>query len=90
MKTLSPVRSRCVSALRSLRLAHRLEAAYGDKRGDVQLQPEEKAKKDLKRLPDVRQDLVDRIKKQIAEGTYMTPEKVRKAISELLKELPDS
>jgi len=48
---------------------------------------EERAIRDLHELPEIRQELIDRIKKEIAEGTYMTPEKLRQAILELLREL---
>ena len=41
----------------------------------------------LSRLPDIRQDKVDAVKKQIAEGTYLTPEKLEKAIDNLLRDL---
>lgn len=41
----------------------------------------------LKQLPDVRQDLVDRIKEEIAQGSYETPDKIEQAIDELLSDL---
>jgi len=41
----------------------------------------------LSRLPDIRQDLVDAVREQIAKGTYETPEKLAKAIDNLLAEL---
>jgi negative regulator of flagellin synthesis FlgM len=41
----------------------------------------------LSRLPDIRQDLVDAVREQIAKGTYETPEKLAKAIENLLAEL---
>jgi negative regulator of flagellin synthesis FlgM len=41
----------------------------------------------LSRLPDIRQDLVDAVKEQIAKGTYETPEKLAKAVENLLAEL---
>lgn len=40
----------------------------------------------LRHLPDVRQDLVDRVRAAIAEGTYETPQKLELAISRLLEE----
>jgi len=51
------------------------------------LRLEERVRRDLEELPEIRQELVDRIKKEIAEGTYMTPEKLYNAILELLKEV---
>lgn len=41
----------------------------------------------LSELPDVRQDLVDRVKAQIAAGQYETPQKLDAAIEALLEDL---
>lgn len=41
----------------------------------------------LKDLPAVREDLVASVRKQIAEGTYETPEKLDAAIDQLAREL---
>lgn len=41
----------------------------------------------LRELPEIRQDLVDRIKAQIEEGTYDTPDKIDGAIDAFLEEL---
>lgn len=41
----------------------------------------------LSSLPEVRQDLVDRIRNEIASGQYETPEKLDQAISGLLDDL---
>ena len=38
-------------------------------------------------LPEIRQDRVDQIRKQIAEGTYETPEKLQIALDRLLGEI---
>jgi negative regulator of flagellin synthesis FlgM len=38
-------------------------------------------------LPDVRQDLVNRIRSQIAAGTYETPDKMSVALDRLLDEI---
>lgn len=38
-------------------------------------------------IPDVRSDLVARVKAEIANGTYDTPEKMDQALNALLKEL---
>jgi negative regulator of flagellin synthesis FlgM len=38
-------------------------------------------------LPEIRQDLVSDIRRQIAEGHYETPERLEAAIDELLSEL---
>jgi flagellar biosynthesis anti-sigma factor FlgM len=41
----------------------------------------------LSRLPDIRQDKVDAVRQQLARGQYETPEKLQKAIDNLLAEL---
>jgi negative regulator of flagellin synthesis FlgM len=38
-------------------------------------------------LPDVRTELVDRVKAEIAAGTYETPERMEIAVSRLMDEL---
>ncbi len=38
-------------------------------------------------LPDVRQDVVDRVRAEIAGGTYETPDKIDVAVSRLLDEI---
>ena len=40
----------------------------------------------LAELPDVRQDLVDRVKAQIQSGDYDTPEKLDKALDAMINE----
>ena len=34
--------------------------------------------------PPIRRDLVERVRKEIAEGTYITPEKLRLAVARLV------
>ena len=41
----------------------------------------------LAELPDVRFELVERVRSEIAAGTYETPEKLDQAITELLQDL---
>ncbi len=41
----------------------------------------------LKDMPDVREELVQRVRREIAEGSYETPERVESAINGLLREL---
>ena len=43
--------------------------------------------KKVKNLPDVRQDLVERVKSEIADGTYETPEKIQIAAERMLEEI---
>ena len=42
----------------------------------------------VKQLPDVRRELVTGARRQIADGTYETPEKIDRAIESLAKDLP--
>ena len=44
----------------------------------------------LLRLPDVRDELVERVRHAITDGTYKTPEKLDIAVRQLLEELQDS
>ena len=41
----------------------------------------------LSKSPPVRQDLVDRVSAQIADGTYVTPEKIHEVVDHLANEL---
>ena len=41
----------------------------------------------ISRLPDIRKEKVDAVKEEIAKGVYETPEKLEKAIENLMKEL---
>ncbi len=41
----------------------------------------------LRAMPDVRQDLIDEVRAQIAKGAYDTPEKLEAALDALLDEL---
>lgn len=41
----------------------------------------------LKELPEVRQDVVDRVRREIAAGTYDTPERLDAALDGLLQDL---
>lgn len=41
----------------------------------------------LAQFPDVRQDLVERIRRQIADGSYETPEKLDTTVQNLLDDL---
>jgi negative regulator of flagellin synthesis FlgM len=38
-------------------------------------------------LPEIRQDLVDQVRNEIASGTYETPEKLDQAIESLIEDL---
>lgn len=41
----------------------------------------------ISRLPDIRREKVEAVREQIARGTYETPEKMEKAIENLMREL---
>lgn len=41
----------------------------------------------LKELPEIREDVVDRVRQEIAQGTYETPEKLDAAAEEMLSDL---
>lgn len=41
----------------------------------------------ISRLPEIRREKVELVREQISRGTYETPERVEKAIDELMKEL---
>lgn len=53
----------------------------------VELSPLSRMRGLLKQLPDVRQDLVDRVRSEIAAGTYETPEKIDGLLDELVDDL---
>jgi negative regulator of flagellin synthesis FlgM len=41
----------------------------------------------ISRLPDIRREKVEAVREQIARGSYETPEKMEKAVENLMKEL---
>jgi len=43
----------------------------------------------VRRLPEIRRDLVERVRAEIAAGTYETPERIDAAIDALLAEMLD-
>ena len=53
----------------------------------VQISLEARLKSLLEKVPDVRQDLIDRVRSEIEAGTYETDEKVDVAINRLLEDL---
>lgn len=59
-----------------------------ERRGDaVELSPEARLLDRLRHLPEVRQELVDRIKREIEAGTYETPEKIDRALEGIIAEM---
>lgn len=61
----------------------------GAQRGDDRVELSQKAQllNRLAELPDVRHDLVARVRAEIEAGTYETPEKIDKAIDGLIEDL---
>ncbi len=58
------------------------------RRGDsVELSDHAKLLSKLAKLPEIRTSLVDRVRQQIADGTYETPEKIDIAIDNLAEDL---
>ena len=53
----------------------------------VQISLEARLKSLLAKVPDVRQDLIDRVRAEIAAGTYETDEKLDIALDRLLDDL---
>jgi negative regulator of flagellin synthesis FlgM len=54
---------------------------------ELQLSEEGQLVDKVRSLPDIRQDRVDQIKAQIADGTYETEEKLDIAVGRLLDEI---
>jgi negative regulator of flagellin synthesis FlgM len=54
---------------------------------EVQISDAARLIEQTQQVPDVRQDRVDAIRAQIAQGTYETPEKLDVAVSRLLDEI---
>lgn len=93
MSDISPIGSPRVTDFGTGRAASRnatgAAASPGPGRGrdQVELSQQSQLLSKLAELPDVRQDLVDHVRSQIAAGTYETPEKVDAAVNALAQEL---
>lgn len=59
----------------------------GRAQDEVQLSDRARLLSKLKDLPEVRQEVVDRVKAEIEDGTYETPEKIDQAVDALLEDL---
>ena len=64
-----------------------VEPAASQPVDEVQISPEARLKSLLAQVPEVRQDLIDRVKAEIEAGTYETDEKLNVALSRLLDDL---
>ncbi|CAN5866152.1 hypothetical protein BH23PLA1_BH23PLA1_26150 [soil metagenome] len=56
-------------------------------RDQVEISPLGQMLDGISRLPEIRHERVEEIRRQIAAGTYETPEKIEKALDNLLREL---
>lgn len=61
--------------------------AAGRRNDAVELSDTARLLSKLNELPEIRQELVDRVKDEIANGTYETPEKLDAAVQGMLDEL---
>jgi negative regulator of flagellin synthesis FlgM len=59
----------------------------GSPRDHVEISPLGQMLDGISRLPEIRQEKVEEIRRQIADGTYETPEKIQVALDRLLDEL---
>jgi negative regulator of flagellin synthesis FlgM len=60
----------------------------GMPRDHVQISPLGQMLDGIERLPEIRHEKVEEIRRQIAAGTYETPEKLELALDRLFDELP--
>ncbi len=90
MSDISPIAQPGAATLGQVRAAER-PAASADmatrrQRDKVELSVTAQMLSKIADLPDVRTDLVNQVRRQIAAGTYETPEKLNSAIDALLAE----
>ena len=70
--------------------AHKAQASEKPVRTDgAEISLEAKLLDKLRRVPEIRQDRVDALRQQIADGTYETPERLDTAIQKLMERLRD-
>lgn len=84
MSEITPINRPSASILsRPDRLNHPGSASASPVRGSdkVELSPTAQLLSKLKALPDVRRDLIDRVRAEIASGTYDTPDKVNAVLA---------
>lgn len=89
MSDIAPINGRSYAStppapLRSLREVEAPRRSIGDA---VELSDRARYLARLKQLPDVRADLVERVRSEIAAGTYETPEKIEAALERLALDL---
>ncbi|MCC6681363.1 MAG: flagellar biosynthesis anti-sigma factor FlgM [Phycisphaeraceae bacterium] len=90
MSDISPITQPGAATLGQVRAAARpataVESATRRQRDQVELSVTAQMLSKIADLPDVRTDLVNQVRSQIAAGTYETPEKLNSAIDALLAE----
>lgn len=62
-------------------------ASAASKTDSVQISQMAKFLDQISRLPDIRQEKVDAVRRELSKGKYVTQEKIDKAIENLMKEL---
>lgn len=89
MSEIAPLSRAAAAYQRSNPIARLADSAPGFQRpaDSVELSQGARYLQRFKELPDVRQDRVDTIKQQIADGSYETPEKFDAAFKALLDDL---
>lgn len=89
MSEIAPIgRTGRIDPITTARIAQRSPAAStaGRTSDEVVVSPMAKLLNKLRENP-IREDLVNDVREQIADGTYETPEKIDAAVSELAQEL---
>lgn len=66
---------------------HSAPATHSRGKDQVQLSDAAQLLSRLNRLPEIRQDLVNQVRGEIANGTYETPEKIDALLSNLAEDL---
>ena len=69
--------------------AHTASSGHDRGKDQVELSTAAQLLARLNELPDVREELVAKVRGQILEGTYETPDKLESALSELALDLED-
>jgi negative regulator of flagellin synthesis FlgM len=89
MSDIAPIGSPQPASLTRTNHVHREAAVATSSRGDDRVELSEVAQllSRIRELPDVRQDVVDRVRGEIDAGTYETPQKIDAAIEALLEDL---
>lgn len=91
MNSLDPISSACVCRADAVRAADRRAPvevqAPVRARDTVDLSEKARLLDALRSQPDYRPDVVERVKGEIAEGTYLTDEKLDKALDALIDDL---